>query len=212
VVGGGESVHIAKRFPFSPTLQRMSVVARLNSSSTTTTGAAAPTPPPHHHHQTTLILVKGSPEAMAPLLKPSSKPLWYEGVYRRLAMNGTRVLALAWREGGDPHAERAAVESNLTFAGFAAFTTRVRADTAEVIAQLKGAGMAVCVVSGDALLTCQYVARRVGILRGTKLAVLETGEGGALEWWAGAGKSRRRLGGVKETEKVARAHELCATG
>lgn len=57
--------------------------------------------------------------------------------------------------------EEAEAPGSLTFAGFAAFTTRIRGDCAEAIAQLRQSDMALAVVSGDSLLTSLHVAKTV---------------------------------------------------
>ena len=81
-------------------------------------------------------LVKGSPEALQPLLKEGNTPEWYWSSYNALAEEGMRVLALAYRrvtaedlasiaaDSGNekPEENRKWVESSLEFAGFIAFT------------------------------------------------------------------------------------------
>jgi magnesium-transporting ATPase (P-type) len=42
--------------------------------------------------------VKGSPEALKPLMVPSSVPSWYTLSYESLARRGLRVLALAYKK------------------------------------------------------------------------------------------------------------------
>jgi magnesium-transporting ATPase (P-type) len=59
--------------------------------------------------------------------------------------------------------DRATAESSLQFAGFVAFTCRVRKDTADVVAQLREGGHAVVMVTGDALLTALHVAKEVSV-------------------------------------------------
>ena len=59
--------------------------------------------------------------------------------------------------------DRAVAESQLRFAGFVAFTCRVRRDSADVVQQLREGGHAVAMVTGDALLTALHVAKEVGI-------------------------------------------------
>jgi P-type E1-E2 ATPase len=59
--------------------------------------------------------------------------------------------------------DRAVAESALQFAGFVAFTCRVRKDTADVVAQLREGGHAVVMVTGDALLTALHVAKEVSV-------------------------------------------------
>jgi magnesium-transporting ATPase (P-type) len=42
-------------------------------------------------------LVKGSPEALFPLLAENARPSWYMSSYNLLAEEGMRVLALGYR-------------------------------------------------------------------------------------------------------------------
>jgi cation-transporting ATPase 13A1 len=152
---------IEKRFPFSAALQRMSVVVREEEGGR------------EGGQQQRVVLVKGSPEAMKPLFTPSSLPPSYDSSYQSLAIEGTRVLALGYKEEeggrvdeGGGEGGREGVESGLVFAGFAAFRTVLRADSKEVIEQLIKADMSLCVLSGDSLLTSLAVAREVGMVEG----------------------------------------------
>ena len=70
------------RYHFSSKLQRMSVLAAVRERGGPSGGEV-------------VALVKGSPEGLAPLL--SVRPAGYEGMYRSMAENGMRVLALARR-------------------------------------------------------------------------------------------------------------------
>jgi cation-transporting ATPase 13A1 len=119
-------------------------------------------------------LVKGSPEAVAKLL--AHKPAAYDATYRQMAENGMRVLALAYRplegEESDTAAaaaaagrgvEREGLEQGMVFAGFLAFSCKVRKDTAMVVSELQGGSHRVIMATGDAALTALYVAMKVGI-------------------------------------------------
>jgi len=140
------------RHHFSSKLQRMSCVVRVVG-----TGVY-------------WAVAKGSPEAIGNLLVV--RPEGYDGASRRLAKRGYRVIALAYRvlEGrGEVDAAkegRAACEENLVFAGFVAFTCRVRKDTRFVLGRLMEGGMSVAMITGDALLTAAHVAKEVGICDG----------------------------------------------
>jgi cation-transporting ATPase 13A1 len=250
--GGREVLVIEKRFPFSASLQRMSVVVRVEPVCPSLvpedgqdTKGASPKPRPRQKEQRPnkkkkkdvmitqagvkvlqekeghnevddagagkeeeqverkgmeesrrVVLVKGSPEAMKPLFLPSSLPPSYEQAFHSLASQGARVLALGYKdlEGGQEGGReggREDVEEGLVFAGLAAFRTPVRADTSKVIQELKNAGMDLCVLSGDSLLTSMAVAREVGILQGK-----EGGRKGTLvlEWEGIAGVEEGREG------------------
>ena len=142
-------IEILTRHHFSSKLQRMSCVIRDCSS--------------RKHY----AVAKGSPEAIGQLL--SSKPHGYDEQSKFLAKQGYRVIALACkplsnvREVEAAKEARANCESDLSFAGFIAFTCRVRKDTASVLRRLKEGGMTISMVTGDALLTAAHVAKEVGI-------------------------------------------------
>lgn len=146
---------IQARHHFSSALQRMSVVVQTRQQEG---GGGAQG----------WVLAKGSPEAIALLLAPGRKPADYEDRARRLAKDGMRVLALAYKpltqnEVRPACLDRALAESSLLFAGFVAFTCRVRRDTSAIIQQLREGGHAAIMVTGDALLTGLHVAKEVGL-------------------------------------------------
>ena len=139
-------VEILVRHHFSSKLQRMSCVIRSGSNY--------------------FSVAKGSPEAIGNLL--ASKPAGYDETSQALAKEGYRMIGLAYKPLDASQVEgakdsRAHCESELLFAGFIAFTCRVRKDTASVLHRLKQGGMAVTMVTGDALLTAIHVAKEVYI-------------------------------------------------
>ncbi|CAB9496617.1 Probable manganese-transporting ATPase catp-8 [Seminavis robusta] len=140
------TLEILVRHHFSSKLQRMSCVIRSGST----------------HYS----VAKGSPEAIGQHLQ--SKPTGYDATSEALAKEGYRVIALAYKSLDASVVEeakdsRAKCETDLTFAGFIAFTCRVRKDTASVLHRLKEGGMSVAMVTGDALLTAIHVAKEVYI-------------------------------------------------
>jgi len=152
--GGGSSiseVEILARHHFSSKLQRMSCVIRSIQSA-----------------RKYFAVAKGSPEAIGQML--DSKPEGYDDKAKHLAKEGYRVIALAYKTLDNPNVvdkckdSRAACESALTFAGFIAFTCRVRRDTADILFRLKEGGMSIAMVTGDAILTAIHVSKEVGII------------------------------------------------
>jgi len=140
-------LEILIRHHFSSKLQRMSCVVRSGSN---------------QHY----AVAKGSPEAIGKLLE--HKPEGYDAASESLAKEGYRVIALACKPLDsslveDAKDSRAHCESKLGFAGFIAFTCRVRKDTAGVLHRLKQGGMTIAMVTGDALLTAIHVAKEVYI-------------------------------------------------
>jgi cation-transporting ATPase 13A1 len=152
-------VKILARHHFSSKLQRMSVVAKIKGD----TGGG-------------FALVKGSPEALAKMC--TDCPPDYAAVAGNLAKRGMRVIALGIRRlTGNQEIKqccesRSYTEDQLRFAGFIAFTCRVRKDTAECVQNLLYGGMSVIMATGDAMLTAIHVAQEVGITVPTKKGIL----------------------------------------
>lgn len=77
------------------------------------------------------------------------------------------MLALAYKhprtdaEAQECEESRAAAEQDLLFAGFVAFSCRVRKDTRGVVLQLREGAHSVAMVTGDAILTALHVANEV---------------------------------------------------
>jgi len=144
-------IEILSRHHFSSKLQRMSCVVKDTAN--------------RKHY----VVVKGSPEMVGTLLLPSKKPSGYDKAAKFLSRRGYRVISLAYKplaSAKDVDAAkdtRAYCEEELIFAGFVAFTCRVRRDTKMVLNKLKEGGMGVVMVTGDALLTAIHVAKEVNI-------------------------------------------------
>jgi cation-transporting ATPase 13A1 len=142
-------IKILSRHHFSSKLQRMSCVVKDVAN--------------RRHYS----VVKGSPEMIGTLLQ--TKPKGYDKAAQLLSRRGYRVISLAFKplsNQADVDAAkdaRSVCEDNLSFAGFVAFTCRVRRDTKMVLSKLKEGGMSVAMVTGDALLTAIHVAKEVNI-------------------------------------------------
>jgi len=143
-------IEVLTRHHFSSKLQRMSCVVKSVTSG--------------NHYS----VLKGSPEAVGRLL--AVKPQGYDDKAAYLSKEGYRVIALALKPLGSrdevtaAQDARASCEKDMRFAGFIAFTCRVRKDTAAVLLRLKEGGMSIAMVTGDALLTAIHVAKEVNII------------------------------------------------
>lgn len=143
-------LEILARHHFSSKLQRMSCVAKDVTN------------------RRTFAVVKGSPEAVGDLL--AQKPDGYDAASKALSKSGYRVIALAYKALSNTSEieaakdARAQCEENIVFAGFIAFTCRVRKDTKMVLQKLRQGGMSIAMVTGDALLTAAHVAKEVAIV------------------------------------------------
>jgi P-type Mg2+ transporter len=100
-------------------------------------------------------------------------------LFDSLGRDGFRVLAIAWRDVplDHPHAV-VDDETELTFAGFAAFLDPPKLDAAAAIADLNHSGVAVKILTGDNELVTQHVCATLGvpisgILLGRDIAALD---------------------------------------
>jgi len=154
IVVSGKSItqlEVVQRHHFSSKLQRMSCVIKDVSN------------------KRLFTVVKGSPEVIGNLL--AQKPRMYDARAKMLAKRGYRVIAMGFKVLSSHDLEQARdsrshCEESITFAGFIAFTCRVRKDTKDVLASLMEGGLSVAMVTGDALLTAAHVAKEVGICAG----------------------------------------------
>jgi len=124
-----------------------------------------------------LLVVKGAPEDVLKLSThyeetsaDDAHPLdaaaraRAKATFDDLSQDGFRVLGVAWRrvDANHTHAD-VHDESELVFAGFAAFLDPPKASAGRTIAALSQAGVAVKVLTGDNELVTQHVCRELGI-------------------------------------------------
>ncbi|XP_030217625.1 polyamine-transporting ATPase 13A2 isoform X1 [Gadus morhua] len=145
-----ESVAVVRRFPFSSSLQRMSVVA------------APPGGRP------AIAIIKGSPEMVTSLCLADTVPPQFSGVLDDFASRGFRVLALGYKVmGSDTELgtiEREAVERDMRFLGLFLMRNLVKPETAGVIQTLRQAQLRTVMVTGDNILTAVNVSRSCGMV------------------------------------------------
>jgi Mg2+-importing ATPase len=82
--------------------------------------------------------------------------------FAEMSHDGLRVLGLAIREVDAPRVGKED-EQDMTFLGFLVFADPPKADTAEMIAQLRDLGVALKIITGDNHAVAATVSRRVGI-------------------------------------------------
>ncbi|MDD5332686.1 MAG: magnesium-translocating P-type ATPase [Rhodoferax sp.] len=101
-----------------------------------------------------------------------------DALFDSLGREGFRVLGIAWRDVpmDHPHAV-VSDESELMFAGFAAFLDPPKASAGEALKALADSGVAVKIVTGDNELVTRHVCAQLGVpiagvLTGTELAAM----------------------------------------
>uniref|UniRef100_A0AAV1TWU3 P-type ATPase A domain-containing protein n=1 Tax=Peronospora matthiolae TaxID=2874970 RepID=A0AAV1TWU3_9STRA len=199
------SVQIMHRNHFASKLQRMSVVARVNLGDK---GVQVRS------------LVKGSPEAVATLMRPDCIPDWYWPTYQSLARRGMRVLALAYKDiNGRPsetevaQQSRAWAESDLRFAGFAVFQCLVRKDSGSILKVLKESSHLVSMITGDATLTAVHVSKEVGIITRPALILSESSSpSDPLKWTSADDDSVIAPYKSGDVKVLVKKYDLCVNG
>lgn len=146
MVGHDRKIKILKRFQFSSSLKRSSVISNVDGK--------------------ILVGVKGAPETIVERL--TNVPSDYESTYKYFTRNGSRVLALAYKyldnDKNLDKVERKSVEADLTFAGFIVFHCPMKNDAIDTIQMLNQSSHRCVMITGDNPLTACHVAKRVGII------------------------------------------------
>ncbi|KAL4658526.1 putative cation-transporting ATPase 13A2 isoform X1 [Arapaima gigas] len=145
-----EPAAIMRRFPFSSSLQRMSVV---------TVGPGG---------CNAQVFLKGAPEIVVSLCRGDSVPTQFTSILRQFTSGGFRVLALAYKQLDIridiKTIERLAVEEELKFLGLLVMRNLVKLESSGVISTLKQAQIRPIMVTGDNMLTAVNVARVCGMV------------------------------------------------
>ncbi|NXS58360.1 AT132 ATPase, partial [Brachypteracias leptosomus] len=141
-------VGILRRFPFSSSLQRMSVLVKVPGEASA--------------H----VYVKGAPEMVASLCSKETVPVDFSQMLRHYTTDGFRVLGLACKLLSTVttfeealQLPRDSVESSLTFLGFLVMKNVLKPESAPVIHLLRNAKIRPVMVTGDNMLTAVNVAR-----------------------------------------------------
>uniref|UniRef100_A0A8C1IA76 ATPase cation transporting 13A2 n=1 Tax=Cyprinus carpio TaxID=7962 RepID=A0A8C1IA76_CYPCA len=146
-----QPVAIIRRFPFSSSLQRMSVV-------TVGPGGASP-----------VAFLKGAPEMVATLFCLCALlvtvPSHFSPILREYASQGFRVLGFAYKH-LTKETDLSTVErsKDMNFLGLLVMKNQVKPESAEVIHTLKLAQLRPVMVTGDNILTAVNVARACGMV------------------------------------------------
>ncbi|XP_071623391.1 polyamine-transporting ATPase 13A2 isoform X3 [Heliangelus exortis] len=139
---------ILRRFPFSSSLQRMSVLVKVPGEASAQ------------------VYTKGAPELVASLCRKDTVPRDFSQMLRHYTTEGFRVLGLASKALSSVttfeealQLQRDSVESGLTFLGFLVMKNVLKPESAPVIHLLRNANIRPVMVTGDNMLTAVNVAR-----------------------------------------------------
>ncbi|CAD8214246.1 unnamed protein product [Paramecium octaurelia] len=139
-----DRIKILKRFDFSSTLQRMSVIVSRNDK--------------------LRVHVKGSPEKLRELCNPASVPRSFHKILEHYSKMGFRVLACGSKV-IDSECNRDKAECNLTFLGFLIMQNKLKPVTRSIIQTLQDAMIRTVMVTGDNVLTAISVARQCSLVQ-----------------------------------------------
>ncbi|CAK7298598.1 Probable cation-transporting ATPase 13A5 [Vulpes lagopus] len=160
-----EAIAILRQFPFSSSLQRMSVVAQLAGED--------------HFH----VYVKGAPEMLAKFCKSETVPKDFPQKLRSYTIQGFRVIALAHKAlkieklSEVQNLAREKVESELTFLGLLIMENRLKKETKPVLKELSEAHIRMVMITGDNLQTAITVAKNSEMIpRGSQVILVEANE------------------------------------
>lgn len=156
-----KDIGILRQFPFSSSLQRMSVVTRQFTGNQY------------------VVYAKGAPEKIASLCDPKTIPDNFSEVLHGYTHKGFRVLALAYRplKTGLSYtrmqrATRQDMEKDLRFLGLMTLGNLLKPETVPVINTLNNANIRSIMVTGDNMLTAISVANECGMISNKDKTVL----------------------------------------
>ncbi|KAM3931839.1 putative cation-transporting ATPase 13A4 [Leptodactylus fuscus] len=147
-----EGILILHQFPFSSSLQRMSVITQIIGESNMT------------------LFMKGAPEMVVRFCKPETVPNSFFKTLDNYTVQGFRVIGLAYRslqKEGLPKSsdiDREVVERDLTFLGLLILENRLKPETNSVLQELSEANIRAVMVTGDNLQTAVTVGKKSGMI------------------------------------------------
>ncbi|XP_008582747.1 PREDICTED: probable cation-transporting ATPase 13A5 [Galeopterus variegatus] len=160
-----EAITVLCQFPFSSSLQRMSVIAQLAGED--------------HFH----VYMKGAPEMVASFCRLETVPTNFPQELRNYTMQGFRVIALAHKAlkmgkvSEVQHLAREKVESELTFLGLLIMENRLKKETKPVLKELSEARIRTVMITGDNLQTAITVARNSEMIpQSSQVIIVEANE------------------------------------
>ncbi|RUP43442.1 hypothetical protein BC936DRAFT_137179 [Jimgerdemannia flammicorona] len=138
------------------------------------------------------MFTKGSFERVRHLSAPDSLPPNYDQVSAQFAQEGCYVLSIAHRDlgvvGTDIEIEtvrgwsREQLEAHARFLGLVLFRNKLKEDTADAIAELKGGDTRSVMITGDNALTGVFIARQCGMIGEGQRVLLGDVVAGGVGW------------------------------
>ncbi|XP_068137273.1 probable cation-transporting ATPase 13A4 isoform X2 [Hyperolius riggenbachi] len=160
-----DGIAILQQFPFSSSLQRMSVVSEVIGS---------------EEH---LVFMKGAPEMVTQFCCPDSVPENFSEELALYTLQGFRVIGLAYKTIQDAKDmttdsyTREEVESELIFIGLLILENRLKPETIPALREMNDALMKSVMITGDNLQTAITVARNSGIVqKNVRVILIEASE------------------------------------
>ncbi|KAJ7410497.1 hypothetical protein WISP_107967 [Willisornis vidua] len=152
-----EGITILHQFPFSSSLQRMSVIVQEIGGDRQ-------------------VFTKGAPEIVVMLCKAETVPSNFASKLLLYTAQGFRVIGLACKslQAGKPTTAltREEVESDLTFLGLLIMENRLKKETKPVLEELSAARIRSVMVTGDNIQTAITVAKNAGMISPTHRVIL----------------------------------------
>ncbi|PIN91807.1 hypothetical protein AB205_0172520 [Aquarana catesbeiana] len=150
--GPAEGIAIIHQFPFSSSLQRMSVITQEIGQD---------------NH---VVYMKGAPEMVIQFCREDSVPKGFSSELQFYTMKGFRVIGLAYKvlEEVKPRSNssfiREDVESDLEFLGLLILENKLKPETKPVLQELSAANIRTAMITGDNLQTAITVAKTSGLV------------------------------------------------
>ncbi|XP_044146312.1 probable cation-transporting ATPase 13A4 [Bufo gargarizans] len=162
-VGPSEGITIVHQFPFSSSLQRMSVITQ------------------EVGQEKHVVFMKGAPEMVIKFCKEESVPKGFSQELQYYTMKGFRVIGLAYKTldqkiAADGNFIREDIESDLEFLGLLILENRLKPETKPVLQELSAANIRTVMITGDNLQTAITVARTSGLIPANSNVILVEAE------------------------------------
>ncbi|EGG16574.1 putative cation-transporting ATPase [Cavenderia fasciculata] len=199
-------IEIINRYHFTSELKRMSTIANVIRDGGNKTGIYA--------------FAKGAPEILKPMLK--NVPTQYDDVYKKFSRQGSRVLALGYKEmDAVKHTNmlkatpREEVESGLEFGGFLIFDCPLKPDSKDAIERLASSAHQIVMITGDNSLTACHVAKQLAIMNPSNPTLILTKKENQGYTWVSVDETiEKPFQGVSPTHllDLSQQHNLCVSG